>query len=69
MKIDVFEKKWSQDASWDDLGSIWVAKGVRKGRPLETKVASKKGRKNDAKKGLVLGGQRGGVEQVVRRSL
>ena len=36
VEIDVFEKKWSQDASWDDLGSIWVAKGGPKGRLLET---------------------------------
>ena len=34
MKIDVFEQMWSQDASWVDLGSIWVAKRGRLGRPL-----------------------------------
>ena len=28
MEIDVFEKMSLQDASWVDLGSIWVAKGV-----------------------------------------
>ena len=32
LKIDVLEKKWCQDTSWDDLGSIWVAKGGPKGR-------------------------------------
>ena len=36
VKIDVFEEKWSQDASWDDLGSIWVAKRGRLGRPFWT---------------------------------
>ena len=54
MKIDVFEAKSSQDGSWGDLGSIWVAKRGRLGRPLEGQVGSKKGRKSDAKKGLVL---------------
>ena len=28
MKIDVLEKKSFQDASWVDLGPIWVAEGV-----------------------------------------
>ena len=28
VEIDVFEKKSFQDASWGDLGSIWVAAGV-----------------------------------------
>ena len=28
VEIDVFEKMSLQDASWVDLGSIWVAKGV-----------------------------------------
>ena len=28
VEIDVFEKKSFQDASWVDLGPIWVAKGV-----------------------------------------
>ena len=32
VEIDVFEKKMSQDLSWDDLGTIWVAKGLQKGR-------------------------------------
>ena len=36
LKIDLFEEKWSQDASWDDLGSIWVAKRGRLGRPFGT---------------------------------
>ena len=53
----------SQDASWDDLGSIWVAKrGPRRGL-LGGKLRSKKVRKNDAKKGLVLGGLGGGRTQ------
>ena len=27
-KIDVLEEKWCQDACWEDLGSIWVAKRI-----------------------------------------
>ena len=69
MSIDVFEQKCSQDTSWDDLGSIWVAKGGRLGRPLEGQVGSKKGRKSDAKKGLVLEGLGGGVEAIAVTSL
>ena len=69
MKNDVFEAKWSQDGSWGDLGSIWVAKRGRLGRPLEGQVGSKKGRKSDAKKGLVLAWSWGGVEAIVVRSL
>ena len=58
---DVFEKKSSQDTSWADLGPIWVAKrGPRRGL-LETKLGSKRVRKSEAKKGLVLGGLGGGV--------
>ena len=60
MKNYVFEAKSSQDGSWGDLGSIWVAKRGRLGRPLEGQVGSKKGRKSDAKKGLVLVGLGGG---------
>ena len=37
-KINVLEEKWCQDASWDDLGSIWVAKRGRLGRPLGVKL-------------------------------
>ena len=44
----------SQDPSWTDLGSIWVAKGGPRGRLLEAKLGSKKVKKSDAKKGLVL---------------
>ena len=40
-KIDVLEEKWCQDACWDDLGSIWVAKRGRLGRPKGTQEASK----------------------------
>ena len=40
-KIDLFEEKWCQDASWDDLGSIWVAKRGRLGGPKGTQEASK----------------------------
>ena len=69
MKNDVFEAKSSQDGSWGDLGSIWVAKRGRFGRPLEGQVGSKKGRKSDAKKGLVLGGLKGEVGAPVVRSL
>ena len=58
-KIDVLEKKWCQDASWGDLGSLWVAKGGPRRGLLETKLGSKRGRKSEAKKGLVLGGQKG----------
>ena len=56
LKNNVFEAKWSQDGSWGDLGSIWVAKRGRLGGPLEGQVGSRKGRKSEAKKGLVLGG-------------
>ena len=60
MEVGVFEKKSSQDLSWADLGPIWVAKrGPRRGL-LETKLGSKRGRKSEAKKGLVLGGLGGG---------
>ena len=69
MKNDVFEAKWSQDGSWGDLGSIWVAKGGRLGRPLEGQVESKKGRKSHAKKGLVLAWSWGGVRGNPVRSL
>ena len=69
MKNDVFEAKWSQDGSWADLGSIWVAKGGRLGRPLEGQVESKKGRKSHAKKGLVLAWSWGGVRPIVVGSL
>ena len=61
MEIDVFEKKSRQDPSWTDLGSIWVAKGGPRGGLLEAKLESKRVKKSDAKKGLVLGGQGGGV--------
>ena len=60
MENDVFEKKSSQDPSWADLGSIWVAKGGPRGGLLETKLGSKRVRKSEAKKGLVLGGLGGG---------
>ena len=60
VKIDVFEKESSQDPSWADLGSIWVAKGGPRGGLLETKLGSKRVRKSEAKKGLVLGGLGGG---------
>ena len=69
MKNDVFEAKWSQDGSWEDLGSIWVAKRGRLGRPLEGQVGSKKGRKSDAKKGLVLAWSWGRVRPIAVRSL
>ena len=60
MEIDVFEEKSSQDASWPHLGTIWVAKGEPRGGLLEVKLGSKRVRKSKAKKGLVLGGLRGG---------
>ena len=65
MEIDVFEKRSSRDPSWTGLGPIWVAKRGPRGGLLETKLASKKVRKNDAKKGLVLGGKGGGVHALV----
>ena len=68
-KIDLFEEKWSQDASWDDLGPIWVAKRGRLGRPFAAQVGPKRMKKSDAKKGLVLGGQGGGVAAFVVGSL
>ena len=59
----------SQDASWDDLGAIWVAKrGPRRGL-LGGKLGSKKVRKNDVKKGLVLRGQKGTLGQIAVGSL
>ena len=64
MEIDLFEQKSSQDLSWTDLGPIWVPKrGPRRGL-LGGKLGSKKVRKNDAKKGLVLGGLGGGRTQL-----
>ena len=69
MKNDVFEAKSSQDRSWGDLESIWVAKRGRLGRSLEGQVGSKKGRKSDAKKGLVLAWSWGGGGPIVVRSL
>ena len=60
MEISVFEVKWSQDASWVDLGSVWVAKRGRLGRPFGIKLEYKRIRKSDAKKGLVLEGLGGG---------
>ena len=65
MKIVVFEKKYSQDPSWIDFGPIWVAKGGPRGGLLEAKLGSKRVRKSEAKKGLVLGGQVGGVHALV----
>ena len=60
-----FAKKSSQDLSWTDLGSIWVAKrGPRRGL-LETKLGSKRVTKSEAKKGLVLGGLGGGGMPLV----
>ena len=55
----------SQDASWVHLGPSWVAKGGPRGGLLETKLESKRGRKSEAKKGLVLGGLGGGVGPFV----
>ena len=40
----------SQDASWDDLGSIWVAKRGRVGRPWGFKLGVRRSQ------GVVLGG-------------
>ena len=31
VEIDVFETKWFQEATWTDLGSIWVAKRLQNG--------------------------------------
>ena len=61
MNIDVFEQQSSQDVSWDDLGPIWVAKRGSKRAPFGIEVEPKTVTKNDAKKGLVLGGLGGGV--------
>ena len=49
-----------QEATWIDLGSIWVAQGGPRGGLVEPKLGSKRVMKNDAKKGLVLGGLRRG---------
>ena len=38
VEIDLFEKKWSQDVSWDDLGPIWAPKGVQDGGLLGPKL-------------------------------
>ena len=32
VKIDVFEKIRLQEATWDDLGSIWAPKRLQNGR-------------------------------------
>ena len=60
-----FHKIRSQDASWVDLGPSWVAKGGPRRGLLETKLGSKRIRKNETKKGLVLGGLGGGAGQTV----
>ena len=69
MNIDLFEQKSSQDVSWDDLGPIWVAKRGSKRAPFGTEVEPKTVTKNDAKKGLVLGGLGGGWPTLVRDQL
>ena len=69
VEIDVFEKKSSQDASWPDLGPIWVAKGGPRGGLSEAKLGWKRVRKSKAKKGLVLGGLGGGLPPLVAGSL
>ena len=69
MEIDVFKEKSSQDPSWPHLGPIWVAKRAPRGGLLEAKLGSKRVRKSEAKKGLVLGGLGGGVEPIVVGSL
>ena len=38
VEIDVFQKMWSQDVSWDDLGSIWPPKGDQDGGLLGPKL-------------------------------
>ena len=50
VEIDVFEKQWSQDASWDDLGSIWAAKRVEKGGLCRPKLGQKREGKTMRKK-------------------
>ena len=69
MKNHVFEKKSSQDPSWAHLGPTWVAKRGLRGGLWETKLGSKRVRKSEAKKGLVLGGLGGGAEPLVAGSL
>ena len=69
MEIDVFEKRSSRDPSWPGLGPIWVAKRGPRGGLLEAKLGSKRVRKSDTKKGLVLVGQGGWVEQIAVGSL
>ena len=59
----------SQDASWVHLGPSWVAKGGPRRGLLETKLGSKRVRKSDAKKGLVLGGLGGDLAPIVVGSL
>jgi len=50
VEIGVFEKKSFQDASWVDLGSIWVAEGVVLGGLGGVKLGVRRSQ------GLVLGG-------------
>ena len=69
MEINVFGKKSSQDASWADLGQIWVAKGHPRGGLLEAKLGSKRVTTNDAKKGLVVRRLGGGWMQIAVGSL
>ena len=38
VEIDVFQKKSSQDVSWDDLGPIWPPKGAQDGGLLGPKL-------------------------------
>ena len=52
-----------QEASRAYLGPIWVAKGGPRGGLLEAKLGSKRVRKSEAKKGLVLGGLGGGCKR------
>ena len=69
MEISVFEEKSSQDPSWPHLGPIWVAKRGPRGGLWEAKLGSKRVRKSEAKKGLVLGGQGGDLPPIYVWSL
>ena len=60
MKIDVFEKKRSQDLSWDDLGRFGWPKGVVLGGLLGLKLGQKRSRKVMRKKASSWPGLGGG---------
>ena len=68
MRIDVFGKVSSQEACWDDFGSIWVPKRGRLGG-LWGQDGVKKGKEKRCEKRPRLGLVLGGVGPIAVRSL